>query len=217
VITLFGNLESGNVHKVQMILRRVGVPFRRVDVSQTRGEPRRPEFLKLNPIGKVPTLLLEDGDILSESGAILYYFAKNTDLWPKDTRSQTEVLRWMFFEQYNHEPSLAVIRYLRNYVEEPQRYAARVKELEPKARHALDVMEGCLKANQWIAAASCTIADYALYPYTRVADEAGFKLASFPAINSWLARVESQSGFLPMRAEGAFEAITFGDYFQAHA
>jgi len=94
MITLFGNLESGNVHKAKMILRRVGLPFRRVDVSQARGEPRRPEFLKLNPIGKVPTILLDDGDILSESGAILYYFAKDTELWPEDIGAQTEVLRW---------------------------------------------------------------------------------------------------------------------------
>ena len=98
MITLFGDLESGNVHKVQMILRRVGLPFRRVDVAQRGGEPRRPEFLRLNPIGKVPVVLLENGDVLSESGAILYYFAKDTELWPEDTLSQAEVLRWMFFE-----------------------------------------------------------------------------------------------------------------------
>jgi glutathione S-transferase len=213
LITLFGNLESGNVHKVQMILRRVGAPFRRVDVSQTRGEPRRSEFLKLNPIGKIPTLLLEDGDVLSESGAILYYFAKETELWPEDTRSQTEVLRWMFFEQYSHEPSLAVIRYLRNYAEDPGRHVERIKELEPKARHALAVMEQRLEANEWIAAANCTIADYALYPYTRVADEAGFDLNGFPAVRAWLERIESQPGFLPMRAEGAVETLTFDDYF----
>lgn len=214
MITLFGNLESGNVHKVQMILSRTYVPFRRVDVAQTRGEPRRPEFLKLNPIGKVPTLLLENGDILSESGAILYYFARDTELWPRDTRSQTEVLRWMFFEQYSHEPSLAVIRYLRSYVEEPERYADRIKELEPKARHALDVMEQRLQANAWIAAVHCTIADYALYPYTRVADEAGFELDYFPAVRAWQERVESQPGFLPMRADGALETLTFTEYFQ---
>jgi glutathione S-transferase len=106
LITLFGDLESGNVHKAQMILRRIGLPFRRVDVAQSRAEPRRPEFLRLNPIGKVPVVLLENGDVLSESGAILYYFAKDTELWPNDTRAQAEVLRWMFFEQYSHEPTL---------------------------------------------------------------------------------------------------------------
>jgi glutathione S-transferase len=140
MVTLFDNLESGNVHKVQMVLRRLDIPFRRVDVAQTRGEPRRREFLLLNPIGKVPTVLLDDGDVLSESDAILYYFAHHTELWPRDARAQTEVLRWMFFEQYSHEPTLSVIRYLTRFVETPEAHADQVQQLMPKARHALDVI-----------------------------------------------------------------------------
>ena len=217
MITLFGNLESGNVHKVQMILRRTGVPFRRVDVAQTRGEPRTAAFLAQNPMGKVPAVLLEDGDVLSESGAILYYFAKDTALWPRDTRTQAEALRWMFFEQYSHEPALAVIRYLKRYAEEPQRHLDQVRQLEPRGRHALEVMETRLRVGAWLAGDTCTIADYALYPYTRVANEAGFELSEFPAIARWLERVEAQPGFLPMGAEGAAETRTFADYFGAGA
>jgi glutathione S-transferase len=209
LITLFGNLASGNVHKAQMILRRVRVPYRRVDVSQTAGEPRRAEFLTLNPIGKIPAVLLDDGDILSESGAILYYFGHSTELWPPDVRSQTEVLRWMFFEQYSHEPSLAVIRYLTRYTEDPERHTDQVQALRPKARHALEVMENRLAANRWLAADNCTIADYALYPYTRVADESGFDLADFPSVQSWLAGLESQTEFIPMGTDGAVETLSF--------
>src|ERR1700751_278604 len=113
MLTLFGNLDSGNVHKVQMILGARRLPFRRFDVPQDRNEPRHPAFLKINPMGKVPALILENGDILTESGAMLFYFARSTPLWPNDLRRQTEVLRWMFFEQYSHEPALAVLRYLK--------------------------------------------------------------------------------------------------------
>jgi glutathione S-transferase len=217
MITLFGDLESGNVHKAQMILRRVGLPFRRIDVAQSRGEMRHPDFLKLNPIGKVPVVLLENGDVLSESGAILYYFAKDTELWPENTRSQAEVLRWMFFEQYSHEPTLAVIRYLKRFVDDPQHYADQVRQLEPKARHALTVMESRLNATEWIAVGHCTIADYALYPYTRLADESGFNLSEFPAIGLWLARIEAEPQFIPMRFDGATETISFNEYFRNHS
>ena len=217
MITLFGNLLSGNVHKVQMILRRRGIPFRRVDISQMRGEPRRPEFLKVNPIGKVPAVLLADGDILSESGAMLFYFAPGTGLWPEDLRSQAEVLRWMFFEQYSHEPTLAVLRYLKRYAEDPQLYADQIRVLEPKGLHALRVMETRLASTDWIAGGKhCTIADYALYPYTRTAKESGFDLGDFPALDPWLKRVEAQPGFISVLVDGAEETLSFADYFCAN-
>src|ERR671910_1815602 len=110
MLTLFGNLESGNVHKVQMLLHRLAIGYRRVDVAQPRGEPRREAYLKINPMGKVPAVTLEDGDVLTESGAILYYFGQGSKLWPGDRRAQAEVLRWMFFEQYSHETALAGMR-----------------------------------------------------------------------------------------------------------
>jgi glutathione S-transferase len=111
LLTLFGSLDSGNVHKAQMILRRAGQSYRRVDVAQTRGEPRDRNFLAVNPMGKVPAVLREeDGRVMTESGAILYYFSQGTSLWPGSLDDRTEVLRWMFFEQYSHEPTLAVMR-----------------------------------------------------------------------------------------------------------
>jgi glutathione S-transferase len=215
LLTLFGNLDSGNVHKVQMILRRTGRSYRRVDVAQTRNEPRSAAFLALNPMGKVPAVLREDGRVLTESGAILYYYSQGTGLWPDGIDARVDVLRWMFFEQYSHEPSLAVMRYLRHFSDDPGRHAGRVSELEPKARHALGVMESRLGNNEWLVEGACTIADYALYPYTRSADCVGFEIADFPGIQRWLARIESQPDFIAFGEEGAVEIQSFSDYFGA--
>lgn len=211
MLTLFGDLASGNVHKVQMILTHTDHAYRRVDTAQARGEPRSPEFRAINPMGKVPTLLFDDGSVLSESGAILHYFGQGTDLWPDDARGQAEVLRWMFYEQYNLEPSLAVIRYLRRH-DTSEEAAGRIDELAPKARQALEVLEQRLQDRAWIAVDTCTIADLAVYPYTRWMDESGFDPAGYPAVEPWLARVEDRDGFLPMGSDGAAETITFSRY-----
>ncbi|MDH4023452.1 MAG: glutathione S-transferase family protein [Gammaproteobacteria bacterium] len=211
MLTLFGDLRSGNVHKAQLILHRCGIPYRRVDASQARGEPRTNEFLAINPIGKVPTVLFDNGDVLSESGAILYFFGSATELWPLDLRSQTEVLRWMFFEQYSHEPSLAVMRYLKHYMTGVES-ESRIRYLEPKAHHALEVMENQLGANEWIAGGTISIADFCLYPYTRVMDESGIDPGNYASVNRWLGQLESQENFLVMGRDGAEETITFSDF-----
>jgi glutathione S-transferase len=119
----------------------------------------------------------------------------------------------MFFEQYSHDPTLAVIRYLKRFVDNPQRYVDQVHQLEPKARHALTVMESQLNAKEWIAGDRCTIADYALYPYTRLADESGFNLREFPSIERWLEQIEAEPRFMPMRTDGAIETHSFAEYF----
>ena len=213
MLTLFGNLESGNVHKVQLILRRLGAEYRRVEVSQVRGEPRRPEFLTLNPMGKVPAVRLEDGDVLSESGALLYWFGRGTELWPANERTRAEVLRWMFFEQYSHEPALAVLRYLRRFTAPSEAAAARCIELEPKAKHVLGVLETQLSQSRCIAGPDCSIADLALYPYTKWAPQAGFDLGPYAQIQRWLALVEEQPEFLPLGQDGAAQVLSFDEYF----
>ena len=217
MLTLFGNLDSGNVHKAQMILRRSGRPYTRVDVAQPRGEPRDPRYLAINPMGKVPALMDESGAIITESGAILYHFSQGTPLWPDALDERTEVLRWMFFEQYSHEPTLAVIRYLMHYCEPSEAHAARAAALEPGARHALGVMESRLEKCDWIATRTCTIADYALYPYTRMAESIGFHFREFPSVARWLDRVESQPDFLPFGDDGAVRTVGFSDYFDTRA
>jgi glutathione S-transferase len=119
----------------------------------------------------------------------------------------------MFFEQYSHEPALAVMRYLRHFTEDPASHRGHFAELEPRARHALGVMELRLRDNDWLATDGCTIADFALYPYTRTADSVGFDLSRFPGVERWLARVESQPRFVPFGHDGAAETISFTEYF----
>jgi glutathione S-transferase len=213
MITLFGNLDSGNVHKVQMILHARGLAFRRVDVRQDRGEPRDPRFLAVNPMGKVPAVLFDNGDLLTESGALLFYFAAETPLWPRDARQQAEVLRWMFFEQYSHEPALAVLRYLLRFAGDPARYSDRIPELEQKCRHVLGVMEQRLTGRDWLAGDRPTIADLALYPYTRLGSEIGFSASDWPAIGRWLGRMETLPRHLPVYQDAAVETLAFDDYF----
>jgi glutathione S-transferase len=198
-----------------MVLAHRGIPFVRVDVAQTRGEPKRPEFLAINPMGKVPAVLLDDGDVLTESGAILYWFGEGTDLWPVSRRTRAEVLRWMFFEQYSHEPSLAVLRYLRRFAPPEEVRGERIHELEAKARQVLSVLEERLTRNAWTAASHCTLADYALYPYTKWTDEAGLRLEEYPAVEAWLARVEGLPRFLPLRVEAATKVVGFEEYFSS--
>jgi len=200
-----------------MILRRAARPYVRVDVAQTQGEPRDPRYLSVNPMGKVPAVMDEAGAVITESGAILYHFSQETPLWPDTLDECTEVLRWMFFEQYSHEPTLAVMRYLRCFCEPSEAHAARAAALEPGARYALGVMEARLGACDWLAAGHCTIADYALYPYTRSADSVGLRLETYPAIERWLARVESQPQFLAFGEDGAAQTIGFSEYFDARA
>jgi len=215
MVTIFGNLESGNVHKVQMLLHRLEIKYRRVDVAQPRGEPRRAEYLKINPIGKVPAVMFEDGDVLTESGAILYYFAQGSKLWPGDRRAQAEVLRWMFFEQYSHEPALAVMQYLIHFADGPERNRERLEELRPRAANALMVMENQLRMWKFIAAEIVTTADFALYPYTAWAYEAGVELKDYPAIRRWLKQIEGEPRFLPLLQDGAAETLSFAEYFKA--
>jgi glutathione S-transferase len=217
MITLFGNLESGNVHKVAMLFHRLEIPYRRVDVAQPRGEPRHPAFLAVNPIGKVPAVMRDDGDVLTESGAILYHFAQGTALWPDSLRERTEVLRWMFFEQYSHEPALAVMRYLRLFADGPEKYKDRLEELRPRAYHALSVLDRQLDQWKFVVAAKPTIADYALYPYTAWSVESGVALDDFPNILRWLRQLEDEPRFLPLLKDGAAEVVTFARYFDLPA
>lgn len=217
MLTLFGNCDSGNVHKVQMILRRRRLEFCRVDVRQDNGEARDPRFLKINGMGKVPAVRLGNGEVLSDSGALLFFFSSGTSLWPDDHRARTEVLRWMFFEQYSHEPALAVLRYLRRFAPDHDANEGRVAELLPKADFVLRVLEKRLAESPWIAGHQATIADYALYPYTRWMEEVGFGRQEWPAISRWFDRFEQLPNFLPLYGDAAISVVEFDDYFGAAA
>jgi glutathione S-transferase len=194
MLTLYGNLESGNVYKVRLILALTGTPYRSVEVSQARGDPRTPAFLAINPIGKVPAVVLADGRHLAESGAILFWLARGTRYFPDDPWAQAQILQWMFFEQYSHEPYIAVNRYLMHFAPEGDPRRERMGFNAERGHIALSVMEQHLAGSDWFAPSGYSIADIALYAYTDVADEGGFDLSGYPKLRAWLARVASQPG-----------------------
>jgi len=152
MLTLYGDLDSGNVYKVRLLLARLGIPYRRVDTTQNRGEPATAEFRAINPIGKIPTIVFDDGRMLSESGAILYLLSRDTALFPADAWDQANVLRWMFFEQYSHEPYIAVNRHWKLHLPpaEQSRLADRMAQNHAGGEHALSVMEQRLSNSAWL-------------------------------------------------------------------
>lgn len=201
VITLFQQDDSGNCYKVRLVLAHLGREFRTVAVSTFDGSTRRPEFLAKNPIGKVPTVELDDGRFLAESNAILLHFAEGTDLVPGDPYERAKVYEWLFFEQYSHEPAIAVRRALNVY---PERRAAATPEcmaqLLDAGNWALGVMEARLKSASWLAGRAFSVADIALYAYTHAAHEGGFDLSVFPGIRTWLAAVRARPGHITREA-----------------
>lgn len=209
MITLDGFLPSGNVYKVRLLLALLGIPHRRVEVSQLTGDTATPEFRAINPIGKVPAVRLEDGRVLSESGAILYHFARGTPFWPTEPWHQAQALRWLFFEQYSHEPPIAGNRYWLRY----QPAAARadkeqmIEANRTRGAHALAMMEGHLAAHPWFSGPAYGIADISLYAYTHVAEEGEFSLAPFAAVRGWLERVAAQPGHITLLRETSAEPV----------
>ena len=207
MLTLYGFLRSGNVYKVRLLLAQLGIPHRRVEVSQLTADTARPEFRAINPIGKVPTVVFDDGRILSESGAILHYLAAGTRFWPEDRWQQAQVLRWMFFEQYSHEPAIAVNRFLRVYTG-PDDRTSQIAANHRRGTHALAVMDAHLQEARWFGGDACSIADIALYAYTHVADEGGFDLAPLANVRRWLDRVRGQPGHITLMQETSAEPVT---------
>jgi glutathione S-transferase len=195
---LYDYLSSGNGYKCRLLLRQLAIPFERVELDIMKEETRTPGFLAKNPNGKIPLLELDDGRCLAESNAILWYLAEGTRFLPDDRFSRAEVLQWMFFEQYSHEPNIATSRFILEHLppDSPRRAElARKREL---GHAALGVMEAHLARHDFFVASRYTIADIALYAYTHVADEGGFDLARFAAVRAWLERVRSQPGHTPI-------------------
>ena len=163
-----------------------------------KGETRTPQFLAKNPIGRIPLLELDDGRCLPESNAILYYLARDTALFPAAPFAQAQALSWMCFEQYSHEPYIAVLRHWRLHMNLSPEQEARVPELMAKGEAALQVMEDHLKLHDFFVSATYSIADIALYAYSHVAADGGFDLAGYPALRAWLARVADQPRHIPI-------------------
>jgi glutathione S-transferase len=200
-LRLHDYLPSGNGYKVRLLLTQLGVPFERIEYDITRGETRTPEFLEnVNANGRVPVLETEEGVFLPESDAILFYLAEGTPFLPEDRLGKTRVLQWMFFEQYSHEPNIAVARaWLHVFDTEMTEERLTVLGAKQKLGYdALRVMETHLESNDYFVGDHYSIADIALYAYTHVADEGGFDLAEFPAVRAWLGRVSSQPKYMPI-------------------
>lgn len=193
MITLYDNLSSGNGYKVRLLLHQLDIAYRRVELDIDRRETRTPAFLAKNPNGRVPTLELEDGTCLPESNAILCYLADGTAWLPAARLARAQVLQWMFFEQYSHEPNIATSRYwLTHGIEITPEREIMLKNKKTAGNEALAVMEQHLATRTYFVGERYTIADIALYAYTHVAEEGGFPLAPYPAVRSWLARVNAQ-------------------------
>ena len=198
MFTVYGMADSGNCYKVKLALEQLRKPYRWVEVDSSKGGTQTREFLARNPNGKVPTLQLEDGSYLPESNAILWYLAEGTPLLPEDRLGHARALQWMFFEQYSHEPYIAVARFILRYLPADHPRRAELPRLAERGRHALGVMEQHLAKEPFFAAGRYTVADISLYAYTHCARDGGFDLQPYPQLRAWLERVRAQPGHVPL-------------------
>ncbi len=195
--TLYSMQGSGNCYKLRLMMAQLGIIFHIEDIDILKGESRRESFLELNPNGKVPVLVLPDGRAITESNAALFYLASGSPWLPEGRYEQAQILQWLFFEQYSHEPYIAVARFWLAIA--PGGRAQKTAELpiwHERGYQALDVMEQHLADKEFFVANKYSIADIALYAYTHMAHEGDFDLAPYPAINDWLQRVRGQPGYV---------------------
>ncbi len=192
MLTVYGDIRSGNCLKVKWLLDWLGRDYRWVETDVTVGATRTAEFLDRNPAGQVPAVVLEDGRVLGQSNAIIGYFGEGTAFIPVDPYLRARMYEWLFWEQYSHEPYIAVARFQRLLG------GKRAEEIEPRLMErghaALARMEAALSGADWLVGDGPTLADLALVAYTRVAHEGDFDLAAYPAVQAWVARVEGAFG-----------------------
>jgi glutathione S-transferase len=195
-VLLYDSPISGNCYKVRLLLAHLGVEYEKRDVEVVDRTAPRDFLAELNPAKRVPTVVLDDGRPLAESNAILWYFGEGTRFVPDDRYERAAVLQWMFFEQYEHEPAIAVARFLKTYFGKPEVWESQREQLTKRGEKALRMLEAGLHEREWLVGDRMTIADVALYAYTHCADEGGFSLDGRPAIRAWLARVAAQPGHI---------------------
>jgi glutathione S-transferase len=199
-VLLYDSPVSGNCYKVRLLLAHLGVQYERQTVDVVDRSDRPAMLGGLNPALRVPTLVLDDGRPLAESGAILWYFGEGTRFVPDDRYDRAQVLQWMFFEQYDHEPAIAVVRFWLAYSRRPDAFADRLQERRAAGYRALAAMEGHLDGRQFFVAGRLSLADIALYAYTHAAHEGGFDLDPYPAVQAWLERVAAVPGHVSIEA-----------------
>ena len=197
-LKVFGDSRSGNCYKIQLLCAEMGIDYDWEEVDILAGESRTPEFLAMNANGRIPLLALPDGRYLPESNAILFYLAEGSDYFSGDTYSRAEILQWMFFEQYSHEPYIATSRFIIKYLGSPADKQASLAEKKAGGISALEIMEQQLSQQAFVTGDNFNIADIALFAYTHVADEGGFNLADYPAIRGWIERISGRPNYVPM-------------------
>ncbi|MEL6927512.1 MAG: glutathione S-transferase family protein [Cyanobacteria bacterium J06600_6] len=186
---LYDFLPSGNGYKIRLLLTLLDIPFERIELNILERETRTPEFLAKNPNGKIPLLEIAPNKFISESNAILYYLAQDTEFFPADKYIQSQIMQWLFYEQFSHEPNIATARYWVSILKQPEQHAEQLKHKQRLGNTALKLMEQHLSNRNYLVAEKYTIADISLYAYTHVAEEGGFNLAQYPSILRWLGRV----------------------------
>jgi glutathione S-transferase len=190
ILRIFGDARSGNCLKVKWAAQRLDIPYEWLDVDVMTGDTRTPTFLAINPAGQVPTVVLEDGRPLAQSNAIILHLAEGSDLIPADAYDRARMLEWLFWEQYSHEPYIAVVRFQVAFL------GKTLADIEPRlvqrGEAALQRLEDGLASSEFLVGGALTLADVALVAYTRVAHEGGFDLAAYPAVKAWVGRVEAE-------------------------
>jgi glutathione S-transferase len=197
-VLLYNSPVSGNCYKVRLLFAHLGIEYETHEVDVVDRSSRTALIGSLNPARRVPTLVLDDGRALAESNAILWYFGDGTRYASDDPYDRARVLQWQFFEQYEHEPSIAVARFLKTYSGRPEFYDERREELQARGTRALEALEQGLEGREWLVGDRMTLADISLYAYTHVAHEGGFSLEQFSAIRDWLGRLAAQPGHVAL-------------------
>jgi glutathione S-transferase len=198
-VLLFDNPVSGNCYKVRLLFAHLGISYERRELSVEDRSNRDEVLGELSPAQRVPTVVLDDGSSLGESGAILWYFGEGTRFVPQDPFERAQMLQWMFFEQYDHEPAIAVVRFWVTHGR-ADTFADRLPERMEAGNKALRALERRLDGRDWLVGASMSLADIALYAYTHIAHEAEIDLEPYAAVHAWLARVAAVPGHVPMDA-----------------
>jgi glutathione S-transferase len=198
LISIYGDTQSGNCYKLKLLTAILNIEHEWIHVDILAGDSKDESFLSLNPAGKIPLLVLSDGRCLSESNAILNFLAADSELLPDEPFLRAKVMQWQFFEQYSHEPYIAVARFIAKYLGLPEDRKAEYVSKQEGGNKALALMEKQLAETSYLVGESFSVADISLYAYTHVAEEGGFDLSRYPAIQVWLARISAQPNYTGM-------------------
>jgi glutathione S-transferase len=197
-VRVYGDMQSGNCYKIILLASLLDIEHEWMHIDILAGETQTKEFMAMNPNGKIPLLVLDNGRYLCESNAILNYLSSDTEFLPDEKYLRAQVLQWQFFEQYSHEPYIAVARFIAKYLGLPEERKAEYESKQAGGLQALSVMEMQLAENSYLVGGHLSIADISLYAYTHVAHEGGFDLSAFPGVQAWLQRIAAETKYVGM-------------------